>query len=212
MSERQVDRSALNYGTATHMVSDILYGIDAIFIFDRNATDDEDERQIHKKLEAMVKFLPKTSVASNTDEGKLLDNVKFTYHGDIPIDCEPNAFQESINIYKTLPSKIQQRGENYVPMTVWLYPLCKITNKTLTLTKPLEVTLVNQIEERLEKVQFLKMKCNDLYARPTCEYDERYRQKVCEMQTIIEQSEQKFKSQLSQNVTGVISKDLIKRK
>ncbi|XP_052098236.1 neoverrucotoxin subunit beta-like [Mytilus californianus] len=213
MSERQINPRILSSENATHVVAGILYGTDAILVFDRTTTDEEDELETQRKLEAMVKFLPTASIKSNTDErkNKLLDNIEFTYHGDIPLDSEPSSFEENIKAFKTFPSKIGHIGENCVPMNVFLYPLCKITNKTLTLTKPLEVTLVNQIGERLEKVQFLKMKCNDLYARPTCEYDERYRQKVREMQTSIEQSEQKFKSQLSQNVTGLISMDLIKR-
>ncbi|CAC5410240.1 unnamed protein product [Mytilus coruscus] len=212
MSERQVDRSALNYGTASHIVSGILYGIDAIFIFDRNATDDEDERQIHKKLEAMVKFLPKTSVASNIDEGKLLNDVKFTYHGDIPLDCEPTSFEEAVNIYKTLPSKIGHKGENCVPMTVWLYPLHKLTGKTLTLNRHLlDVTVVNQIQDRLENIQILRMKCNDLASRPTCEYDESYRQKIVEVRTIVDKSERELKTRLSKTVTAVTSIDLVKQ-
>lgn len=213
MSERQVDRKALNSGKATHLVSGIMYGMDAIFVFDRNLTDVEDELQIHRKLEAMVKFLPKASVASNIDERKIqiLDNVKFTYHGDIPLDSEPSTFEEAIAAFKALPSKIGHKGDNCVPMTVFLYPLHKLTNMTLILNKPLGVTLVNQIEERLEKVQLLKMKCNDLSASPTCQYDERYRQKIDEVQTTIKKSEQTFKSQLATNVTEATTIDKVKR-
>ncbi|CAG2256745.1 unnamed protein product [Mytilus edulis] len=201
ISEQQGDRRVLHLGNATHVVTGILYGIDAIFIFDRNTTDNEDTLQIHNKLEAMIKFLPKVSATSKTNEhkNKLLDNVKFTYHGDVPLDLEPSSFEEAIKAFKTLPSKVGQKAENCVPMHIWLCPLDKLTSKKVTLNAPLHVTLINQIQDNLEKIQVLKMKCNDLTARPTCQYDESYRQKVDEMQAIVKQSEQKLKSDLQED-------------
>lgn len=212
ISEQQGDRRVLHLGNATHVVTGILYGIDAIFIFDRNTTDNEDTLQIHNKLEAMITFLPKVSATSKTNEhkNKLLDNVKFTYHGDVPLDLEPSSFEEAIKAFKTLPSKVGQKAENCVPMHIWLCPLDKLTSKKVTLNAPLHVTLINQIQDNLEKIQVLKMKCNDLTARPTCQYDESYRQKVDEMQAIVKQSEQKLKSQLSSEVNAVKSKNLVK--
>ncbi|CAG2217261.1 unnamed protein product [Mytilus edulis] len=160
----------------------------------------------------MVKYLPKASAASNTDDRKLLNDVKFTYHGDIPLDCEPTSFEEAINIYKTLPSKIGYKGRNCVPMTVWLYSLDKLAGKTLTLNRPrLDLTVVNQIQERFESIEVLRMKCNDLEVRPTCEYDESYRQKIVEMKTIVDKSERDLKSRLSITVTAVTPIDVIKR-
>ncbi|CAG2195330.1 unnamed protein product [Mytilus edulis] len=95
-------------------------------------------------------------------------------------------------------------------MNVLLYPLHKLTNKTVTLNKPLGVTLVNQIQDKFEKIEVLKMKCNDLTVRPTCEYDEKYRQKVDEMKATVEKSEQMLKSQLAREVIAVTSTDLVK--
>ncbi|CAC5401033.1 unnamed protein product [Mytilus coruscus] len=212
MSEQQIHSEILNSGNASHVVAGILYGVDAIFVFDRNSSDEEDELQIHRKLEAMVKYFSKASVESNTDErkNKLLDNVKFTYHGDIPLDSEPKSFEEAIAAFKTLPNKIRQKDAKCVPMSVLLIPLHRLTNSTVTLNEPLHVSLVNQIQETFEKFAVLKMKCNDLTARPTCQYDERYRHKVDEMQAIVEQSEQRLKSQLSSKVTAVTPTDLIK--
>ncbi|CAC5401032.1 unnamed protein product [Mytilus coruscus] len=213
MSERQLHPGVPNLENATHVVAGIIFGIDAIFVFDRNTTDEEDELQIHRQLEAMVKFLPKVSSGSNSEEGKnkLLDNVKLTYHGDIPLDSEPTSFEEAIRAFKTLPSKIGKKGENCVPMSVLLYPLHKLTNKTFTLNEPLGGKLVNQIQDRFEKIEVLKMKCNDLTVRPTCEYDETYRQKVDEMKTTVEKSEQMLKSQLAcEIITAVTSIDLVK--
>ncbi|VDI74340.1 Hypothetical predicted protein, partial [Mytilus galloprovincialis] len=211
MSEQQEDRQVLDSGIATHVVTGILYGIDAIFMFDRNTTDNEDKLQIQNKLEAMIKFLPKASVTLNTDEhkNKLLDNVKCTYHGDITLDSEPSSFEEAIKVYKSLPSKLGPKAEKCVPMSIWLYPLNKLASKKVTLNEPLHVILINQIQDKLEKIQVLKMKCNDLTARPTCLYDETYRQKVDEMQKTVEQSEQKLKSKLSSEVTAAKSINLV---
>ncbi|CAG2209157.1 unnamed protein product [Mytilus edulis] len=68
MSEQQMHQGVLNSVNATHVVTGILYGVDAIFIFDRNFSNEEDELQIHRKLEKMVKFLSKATVASNIDK------------------------------------------------------------------------------------------------------------------------------------------------
>ncbi|CAG2195329.1 Neoverrucotoxin subunit beta,Stonustoxin subunit beta,Neoverrucotoxin subunit alpha,Verrucotoxin subunit beta [Mytilus edulis] len=69
MSDRHLHPGVLDLENATHVVAGILYGVDAIFVFDRNTTDKEDELQINKQLEAMVKFLPKVSSGSNSEEG-----------------------------------------------------------------------------------------------------------------------------------------------
>lgn len=213
MSDQHEDRQVLDSGNATHVVTGILYGIDAIFMFDRNTNDNEDKLQIQNKLEAMIKFLPKASVTSNRDEhtNKFLDNVKCTYHGDIPIDFEHETYEEAIKVYKTLPSKVGRNGKYSIPMTVWLYPISKLTNKTLSLNFFINDTLVNQIQDMFETIQHLKMKCNDLLASPSCEYDETCCQKVCEMKTAVERSEQKLKSQLSKSVNTVTSIDSVKR-
>lgn len=212
MSERKIHPGVLNLENATHVVAGILYGTDAIFVFDRTTTDEEDELENHKQLEAMVKLLPQFARGSSSGEGqnKLLDKVEISYHGDIPLDSEPKSFEEAIKAFKTLPSKIEKKGENCVPMHILLYPLHKLINKTCTLNEPLGVTLVNQIQDRFEKIEVLKMKCNDLTVRPTCEYDDTYRQKVDEMKATVEKSEQMLKSQFAREVIAVTSTNLAK--
>lgn len=79
ISEQQLNQRELNSKNASHMVVCILYWVYVIIIFDRNSSEEEDELQRHRKLEAMVKFFSKASVESNTDKEKkkIYDNLNF---------------------------------------------------------------------------------------------------------------------------------------
>uniref|UniRef100_A0A8C5MHJ3 SNTX thioredoxin-like domain-containing protein n=1 Tax=Leptobrachium leishanense TaxID=445787 RepID=A0A8C5MHJ3_9ANUR len=80
-------------GTATHVVTGILYGAQAFLIFDRE-----------QEKESVSRF-------------------NCTFHGDFALDKNPVTYEEAINTYANLPKLLGPDGEKAVPAKVWLYSL-----------------------------------------------------------------------------------------
>jgi hypothetical protein len=85
---------------ATHVVTGIQYGADAIFVFDRRRSEHS------SKSEAGGSFSGKIKLAHMTADTKLETDVTMkdreksdeytcTYYGDFKIDCNPSTIEEA---------------------------------------------------------------------------------------------------------------------
>uniref|UniRef100_A0A3Q3MI92 Uncharacterized protein n=1 Tax=Mastacembelus armatus TaxID=205130 RepID=A0A3Q3MI92_9TELE len=104
-------------GIATHVVTGILYGAQAFFVFDREVSEKENHQDIQGNLKVMIK---KNSLLSNVE--------KFSckFHGDFSLEKNPVTFQDAVEVYKSLPKLLGANGENAVPVKVWLLPLASL--------------------------------------------------------------------------------------
>ncbi|PWA26654.1 hypothetical protein CCH79_00001238 [Gambusia affinis] len=115
--------NVIDKGLATHVVTGILYGAQAFFVFDREVSEGENHQAIHGDLKMMIKKIPKFAlqvkgdVKMNTEEQKKVDQFSCTFFGDVCLDKCPTTFDEAIETYKSLPEKFKEKG-NDVPMTL----------------------------------------------------------------------------------------------
>ncbi|XP_038672990.1 uncharacterized protein LOC119976518 [Scyliorhinus canicula] len=155
-------------GTATHVVTAVLYGAQAFFVFDQEVSSSENVQDIQGNLEVIVKIIPGIAIEGQaslkmTDEQKS-NSQKFncTFYGDFSLENNPTTFQDAINIYRTLPKLLGRDGEHTVPMRVWLYPLNKLDSKAAQLVRDISVGLVNRSQSVLEQLNEAVMRCNDM--------------------------------------------------
>ncbi|XP_038671293.1 uncharacterized protein LOC119975576 [Scyliorhinus canicula] len=155
-------------GTATHVVTAVLYGAQAFFVFDQEVSSTENLQDIQGNLEVIVKIIPGIAIEGQaslkmTDEQKS-NSQKFncTFYGDFSLENNPTTFQDAINIYRTLPKLLGRDGEHTVPMRVWLYPLNKLDSKAAQLVRDISVGLVNRSQSVLEQLNEAVMRCNDM--------------------------------------------------
>ncbi|XP_058870477.1 stonustoxin subunit alpha-like, partial [Acipenser ruthenus] len=155
-------------GTATHVVTAVLYGAQAFFVFDRDVSSGEDHQDIQGNLQVMIKKIPMIAIEG---EGslKMADNEKSstdqftcTFYGDVALDNNPVSFQDALKIYSILPKLLGDNGEHAVPMRVWLYPLNKIDSSAAQIVRQISVGLVNHSQNVLEEFSELEMRCNDM--------------------------------------------------
>uniref|UniRef100_A0A3B3QT37 Uncharacterized protein n=1 Tax=Paramormyrops kingsleyae TaxID=1676925 RepID=A0A3B3QT37_9TELE len=158
----------LDQGTATHVVTGVLYGADAFMVFDQTASRNEDKQEIQGTLEVMVKKIPTISISGsgevNIKEEDLNKVEKFqcTFYGDVILKENPTTYMEAVKVYKDLPKLLGERGEKAVPMTVWLYPLKYLDNRAAQLVREIRENLITEMETVMEDLQTATITVNEL--------------------------------------------------
>jgi hypothetical protein len=156
---------------ATHVVTGVLYGAEAFFVFDCRVAEKEKFRDIHGRMEVMIKKIPSITVLG---DGKLdlkdteiskVNRFQCQYHGDILLPENPTTFQEAVKVYKQLSQIMQHEGKGstkVVPKKVWLYPLSKLDSRAAQLVREVSPSLVTQAQKLIEDLRQNKIQALDL--------------------------------------------------
>ncbi|CAL8347501.1 unnamed protein product [Merluccius merluccius] len=154
-------------GLATHVVTGILYGAQAFFVFDREVLEKEDQQDIEGNLKVMIKKIPTFEIEGQGSlqmRDKDIANVdKFSckFHGDFNLEKHPVSFQEAIEVYQSLPKLLGTNGENAVPQKVWLMPLKSLDSAAAQLVRQISERLIRDAQNVLEDLSELERRCND---------------------------------------------------
>ncbi|XP_058872247.1 stonustoxin subunit alpha-like [Acipenser ruthenus] len=154
--------------TATHVVTAVLYGAQAYFIFDRQVSSEEKKQEIHGKMELAISKIPKITIKGqgsiDLEEKEKAEVEKFecTFYGDFHLESNPLTYQDAVKAYSTLPKLLGDKGENAVPVKVWLYPLIKLDSKAAKLERNISDYLVTSAETVLEQFNTIEMQSNDM--------------------------------------------------
>uniref|UniRef100_A0A671Y414 Neoverrucotoxin subunit beta-like n=1 Tax=Sparus aurata TaxID=8175 RepID=A0A671Y414_SPAAU len=165
MNTQQVD--VIKKGTSTHVVTGILYGADAFFVFDSEKLEASSVQDIQGHMEAVIKKIPKFDVEGKvdiklTDEEKELTN-KFSckFYGDFILESNPASFEEAVKTYVGLPKLLRGKGTDTVPLKVWLTPLKDFDTTAAGLKREISAGLVGKVQNALEDLREIQMRCND---------------------------------------------------
>lgn len=155
-------------GSATHVVTAILYGAQAFFVFDREVSSSENHQEIQGSLQATIKVIPMVSIEGQASlkmteaEQQEADKFNCTFHGDFALENNPVSFQDAMRVYCQLPQLLGENGKHAVPMTVWLYPLEKLDNTAAKLVREISIGLVRQSQRILDEIDEAVIQCQDL--------------------------------------------------
>ncbi|XP_028283413.1 neoverrucotoxin subunit alpha-like [Parambassis ranga] len=162
-------------GLATHVVTGILYGAQAFFVFDREVSEKEDRHDVEGNLKVVVNKIPHLSVEG---EGSLkmkdedtakADKFSCRFYGDFLLEKTPTTFQDAVQVYQSLPKLLGADGEKAVPVKVWLLPLTALDSSAAELVHEISVGLVQEAQSFLEDFTELDMRCNDALRTPTAQ-------------------------------------------
>uniref|UniRef100_A0A3B4ASG3 Fibronectin type-III domain-containing protein n=1 Tax=Periophthalmus magnuspinnatus TaxID=409849 RepID=A0A3B4ASG3_9GOBI len=155
-------------GIATHVVTAILYGAQAFFVFDRLVSNTENHEHVQGSLRVQVTAIPCLAIegsgALDLDES-VRENVKqfsCTFYGDFCIDQSPTTFDDAIKVYRDLPKRLGPDSENAVPVKVWLLPLTTLDSTAAKLVREISVRLVLEAQTILEDLSDIEMRGNDV--------------------------------------------------
>ncbi|KAK2896119.1 hypothetical protein Q8A73_015607 [Channa argus] len=153
-------------GLATHVVTAVLYGAQAFFVFDREVSVKENHQDVQGNLKVMIKKIPTLT----TSEGSLkleeqdranVENFSCRFYGDFSLQKTPTSFQDAVEVYQSLPKLLGANGENAVPMKVWLLPLTILDSSAAKLVRRISISLVQQAQRVLEDLSELEIRCSD---------------------------------------------------
>ncbi|KAI9524183.1 hypothetical protein NQZ68_019446 [Dissostichus eleginoides] len=143
-------------GIATHVVTGILYGAQAFFVFDREVSVNEKHRDIQGNLNVTIKNIPSLSIEGEgslkmEDKDKAnVEKLSCRFFGDFLIPKPPTSFQEAVEVYQSLPKLLGANGENAVPVKVWLLPLTCLDSTAAKLVRQISIGLVEECQSVLE--------------------------------------------------------------
>ncbi|XP_078518880.1 cytolytic toxin-alpha-like [Lissotriton helveticus] len=196
-------------GTATHVVTAVLYGAQAFFVFDCEFSTSENIQDIQGNLQIMIKKIPCIAIegkGSLTMSDKDIKNAKTfscKFHGDFSLQSNPTNYQEAITIYSTLPKLLGEKGEKAVPVKVWLYPLQKLDSKAAQVVREISHQLVFDAQAVLETMSEINMQCNDLMKHPAAATFPEIRKKVQQFQEHCMQYTLTFQRKLAQTLPSI---------
>ncbi|XP_042284317.1 cytolytic toxin-alpha-like isoform X2 [Thunnus maccoyii] len=194
-------------GIATHVVTAILYGAQAFFVFDREVSDEESHQDIQGNMKVMIKKIPTITIEGEGSlkmDDKDIEKVeKFSckFHGDFLLKKMPTSFQDAVQVYQSLPQLLGTNGENAVPMKVWLMPLVTLDSSAAKLVRQISISLVQDTQSVLEDFTELEMRCNDVIRTTTAQQFPQIGEKL---KTFAE-SCTKFKMEFQQNFAKKLS-------
>ncbi|RVE59241.1 hypothetical protein OJAV_G00186440 [Oryzias javanicus] len=152
---------------ATHVVTGILYGASAVFVFDSEKMDSSDVQKIEGSMQAVIKKIPMIDIEGKadiklSDEDKDVTN-KFSckFHGDFILSSNPSTFEDAVKTYIQLPKLLGETLENTVPVKVWLTSLKNLDLSDEELKADISVSLVRKAENALNDMREIEMRCND---------------------------------------------------
>uniref|UniRef100_W5L5H3 Uncharacterized protein n=1 Tax=Astyanax mexicanus TaxID=7994 RepID=W5L5H3_ASTMX len=155
-------------GSATHVVTGLLYGAQAFFVFDKEVQSHENHQEIQGALHACIKKIPTISIEGEATlkmteaEQQEINNFSCTFHGDFALENNPVSNLDAIKVYTELPKLLGKNGENAVPMTAWLYPLTKLDSAAAKLVREIKVSLVRRAHHIIDDLDDAVIQCQDL--------------------------------------------------
>ncbi|XP_032090671.1 uncharacterized protein LOC116520536 [Thamnophis elegans] len=194
-------------GTATHVVTAILYGAQAFFVFDREVSSTETVKDIQGSLHlTIIKEISiggKAEVKLNEEEEANALRFSCKFHGDFSLEKNPVTFQDAIKVYETLPKMLGEHGEKAVPMRVWLYPLTKLDSRAAKMVREISLTLIFDAEKILEELNEIQMQSNDLAKNLIAETFPEIKRKIQQFKDLLKQHGQIFQKQLARVLPSI---------
>ncbi|XP_074919474.1 stonustoxin subunit alpha-like [Chelonoidis abingdonii] len=195
--------AVFDQGKATHVVTAVLYGAQAFFVFDREVSSSECVEEIQGNMELMVEKLPKISggakgpVKMEYKKASNAENFSCTFYGDFALENNPVTYQDAMEIYSTLPKLLGDHGEKAIPVKVWLYPLQLLDYKAAKLVREISITLIFDAQIALEQLTELDMRCNDMMKNPIVITFPEIKKKIQQFKDLCQQHRQTFQKQLA---------------
>ncbi|XP_053473566.1 verrucotoxin subunit beta-like [Ictalurus furcatus] len=158
-----------DHDVATHVVTAVLYGADAYFVFDREVNLSEDKTNVQGDVKIFLDKLQMLSSAEaqveldpNENEKATVKKCSCTFYGDFMFLSNPSTFEDAVKVYTDLPKMLGHNGEHAVPVKVWLFPLVKLNSRAAKLQRNITRDLIRDVESVIEALNIMEMKCGDL--------------------------------------------------
>lgn len=202
---------------ATHVVTGVIYGSDAFFVFDRTVMLEEKNCDIHGKVEAMVKVFSgisgsgSGSVSSKTTQREEVEKLNCTFYGDLILESNPSSYAEAIKLYGELPALVL-KGDS-VAKEVYMYPISALDSRQQKIIRTIDQVLITKVEEVMEFIHDIEIQCKDLKKCDECFKFCDINSQITKFLSLLKEFKMEFVEKLSELLpkirgTGAEEKDL----
>uniref|UniRef100_A0A673BGB0 Fibronectin type-III domain-containing protein n=2 Tax=Sphaeramia orbicularis TaxID=375764 RepID=A0A673BGB0_9TELE len=196
-------------GIATHVVTGILYGAQAFFVFDREVSENEKHQDIQGNLKVMIKKIPFVSIEGEgslkMDDQERANTETFSckFHGDFRLEKSPVSYQDAVEVYQSLPKLLGPNDEKAVPVKVWLLPLTALDSSAAKLVREISIRLIQESQSVLEEFVELEMRCNDAVKTTTAQQFPQIGQKVKKFRAFCSEFKLEFQRTLAKKLPTI---------
>ncbi|XP_032658939.1 stonustoxin subunit alpha-like [Chelonoidis abingdonii] len=201
--------AVFDQGTATHVVTAVLYGAQAFFVFDREVSSSESMQEIEGEMKLMIEKIPKVSGRAEVSGEKgnkaeeKAENFSCTFYGDFALENNPVTYQDAMGVYSTLPKRLGVSGENTVPVRVWLYPLSKLDSRAAQLMREISSVLVYDAQSAMEHLTECDVRCNDMVKDRMATTFPEIQRKLQQFRDLCKQHRQTFQKELARTLPSI---------
>ena len=154
--------------TPTHIVTGVMYGADAFFVFDQNVSKDEDLKKVQGNIDLKIQSLLPSSMTIEPVKGEAsllakdeANENKLTckFYGDGILPSHPTTFEEAVKVYQELPKLLKGKR---VAKKVWLHPLADLDERAPRFVREVSIMLFQKVQDLLEFMHEVEVQINDL--------------------------------------------------
>ena len=173
--KKEVHRDISEEITATHFVSGIEYGTQAVFVFDRDVAEKERNIDVENDLKFTIDSLPRVAAEGKSfscpDEKEVeeLKKLKCTLYGNQTMVTfkNPMSYQDAVMAYSALKTNEDpQVGE--VPKKVWLHPLGSLDSAIVRPVKEISSQVTDGLQEIIASFDDFQTRLSDLLVNNVC--------------------------------------------
>ncbi|XP_014380600.1 uncharacterized protein LOC102371343 [Alligator sinensis] len=194
--------------TATHVVTAVLYGAQAFFVFDREVSSSENMWEIEGKMKLLVEEIPKVPGGEETSgrfqkKQESNKNLYCTFYGDFCLKKNPLSYQDAMQVYAKLPDLLRSDEKQTVPVRVWLCPLSMLDPRAAQLVREISSVLITDAERALEHLAECDVRCSDMERVRAATTFPDIQRKLQEFRNLCKQCRQTFQEELASTLPAI---------
>ena len=173
-AKKELHRNISSEMTATHFVSRIEFGIEAVFVFDREIDENETCADVEADLKFTIDTLPCIAVGDNGSicASELMDEeelgrVMCTFYGDETSFNSPMSYDDAVRAY----SKLKRNEESHMheaPKRVWLLPLSTLDPQLVRPLREISPHVTDALESILRTFNEFERRLSGLVKSNVC--------------------------------------------
>lgn len=169
-------KSVISKLPATHVVTGIMYGNEAVFEFSRTYSSEEDASTISGELQVQVnkweEFTLDASANLNISDSELASttDIEVNLFSDFIPDFVPTTYEQALDVYLKIPTVLAEDEYSAVPIKVWLYPLSKLDDNAPKIVNTVDdvtlesfTTIFNNLQDEIVMCEDYKSKVEGIF-------------------------------------------------
>ncbi|XP_008401422.1 neoverrucotoxin subunit alpha-like [Poecilia reticulata] len=178
------DKDLVEKSDATHVVTGILYGANAFFVFDSERLESSSIETIQATMSAAVNKIPsfnmevKADMKLTKEERDAINKFTCKFYGDFILEKNPTTFEDAVTTFSKLPQLLGETKKNSVPVKVWLTPLEDLGVTGAKLKDTLSSGLVRKFCNSLESIKEMERRCREAQEEKVVESFPQIRKKL----------------------------------